>query len=85
MDNNEILLKTLQKENKIISENCKKEEQEKNELIRNYSELEIKYNEEKQKNIRTMNEINEIKNQLNSILYSRSYKLIQKIKKILGR
>jgi predicted nucleotide-binding protein (sugar kinase/HSP70/actin superfamily) len=78
MDNNEILLKTLQKENDLI--------------VENYNKLEEKYNQEKQTNEqlleeknKILEERNKIKEQLDSILYSRSYKTIEKIKKILGR
>lgn len=71
MDNNEILLKTLQKENNLI--------------VQNYNQLKEKYNQEKQYNTEILEEKNMIKEQLDSILYSRSYKAIMKIKKILGR
>lgn len=71
MDNNEILLKTLQKENNLI--------------VQNYNQLKEKYNQEKQSNTEILEEKNMIKEQLDSILYSRSYKAIMKIKKILGR
>lgn len=71
MDNNEILLKTLQKENNLI--------------VQNYNQLKEKYNQEKKYNTEILEEKNRIKEQLDSILYSRSYKAIMKIKKILGR
>lgn len=71
MDNNEILLKTIEKENKLI--------------LDNHSKLEKKYAQIKEKNKELLEEKNRIEEQLNSILSSRSYKAIKKIKKILGR
>lgn len=75
MDNNEILLKTLQKENELMKKNHKEK----------YCELEEKYKQSEQENRKLLAEKNAIKEQLDSILNSRSYKLIQKVKKILRR
>lgn len=78
MDNNEILLKTLEKENKLIIEKYDRLEKECN-------HFEEQYNQEKQLKEEILKEKNMIQEQLDSILYSRSYKAIKKIKKILGR
>ena len=75
MNNQEILIRTLEKENKLISENWN----------RKYLELEEKYKQEKNIKEQIEKEKNEIREQLDSILYSRSYKMIQSFKKILGR
>lgn len=78
MDKNEILLKVLQKENKLLTENF-------NRLENKYIQLEEKYNLLTKLNEEISNERNLIREQLDSILYSRSYIAIKKIKKILGR
>lgn len=75
MNNQEILIRTLEKENKLMSENWN----------RKYLELEEKYKQEKNIKEQIEKEKNEIREQLDSILYSRSYKMIQSFKKILGR
>ena len=75
MDNNEILLKTAEKEIKILKENLaniKTAEKEKN------NNLTIE-------NEKLKNENKEIREQLDSILYSRSYKFAQKLKKIIKK
>ncbi len=86
MDNNEILLKTLQKENELIKQNCKKMKEEQQ---RKNQEFELKMKEEKEKNLREkeqlLEEQKEIQQKLDSILYSRSYRAMEKIKKIIGR
>lgn len=78
MDNNQILYKTLEKEKKIIINNYHKLEEK-------YSQLEEEYIKEKKLNENILKEKNIIQEQLDSILYSRSYKAIKKIKKFLGR
>lgn len=114
MDNNEILLKTLEKENKLIIENYKQkhgrpdqisiqqykevvekyeqEKKEKQQLIEEHEQeknerqqVVEKYEKEKVKNQGLEEESKMLRAQLDSILYSRSYKIVQKIKKILGR
>lgn len=89
MDNNEILLKTLQKENELLLKKIEKDKEvysKQVEEIKNtsqkYSDM---YNMEIEKNKWLSEEKTRLENQLNSILYSRSYKITQKIKKILGR
>ena len=78
MDNNEILFKTSEKEKKIIIDNY-------HQLEENYHKLEEKYIKEKELNKNILEEKHIIQEQLDSILYSRSYKTINKIRKILGR
>lgn len=78
MDNNQILYKTLEKEKKLIMNNY-------HQLEEKYSQLEEEYIKEKKLNEDILKEKNSIQEQLDSILYSKSYKAIQKIKKILGR
>lgn len=111
MDNNEILLKTLEKENKLIIENYKKKyiesgimsiqeheetiqkyEEEKKKIIEEYEQekqekqqLIEEYEQEKMKNQRLEEDIKTLRTQLDSILYSRSYKVTQTIKKVIGR
>ena len=85
MDNNEILLKTLEKENKLIIQKYAKLEEECNNFEEKYNQLEERYNTEKQQKEEIIKERDAIQEQLDSILYSRSYKAIKKIKKILGR
>ena len=78
MDNNEILLKTLEKENKLISENYDK-------LMEELKKSRQETLEQKEITNNVIAERDELQKQLDSIIYSRSYKAIQKIKKILGR
>ena len=78
MDNNQILYKTFEKEKKLIMNNY-------HQLEEKYSQLEEEYIKEKKLNEDILKEKNSIQEQLDSILYSKSYKAIQKIKKILGR
>ena len=92
MDNNEILLKTLNKENDLLKNNIDTKENKINELYRKYNELQEEYKKmenqhekEVKKNEKLLEEKIMIENKLNSILYSRSYKITQKIKKILRR
>jgi len=92
MDNYEILAKTLEKENKLIIEKCNRLENKYKQLEEKYSQYEEdynqfweKYNQLKKINEEITNERNSIREQLDSILYSRSYKAIKKIKKIMGR
>ena len=78
MDNNEILLKTLEKENKLISENYDK-------LMGKLKKSQQETLEQKEITNKVIAERDELQKQLDSIIYSRSYKAMQKIKKILGR
>ncbi len=78
MDNNEILLKTLEKENKLISENCDK-------LMEELKKSRQETLEQKKITDNVIAERDKLQKQLDSIIYSRSYKAMQKIKKILGR
>lgn len=78
MDNNEILLKTLEKENKLISENYDK-------LMEELKKSRQETLEQKEITSKIVAERDELQKQLDSIIYSRSYKAMQKIKKILGR
>lgn len=78
MDNNEILLKTLEKENKLISENYDK-------LMEELKKSQQETLEQKEITNKVIAERDELQKQLDSIIYSRSYKAMQKIKKILGR
>lgn len=75
MNNDEILWKALEKENKLLVENYNKK----------MEELEEKYQEEKNQKEEVIEEKNKIQEQLDSILYSRSYQMMQKIKRILGK
>lgn len=78
MDNNEILLKTLEKENKLISENYDK-------LMEELKKLQQETLTQKEITNNVISERDELQKKLDSIIYSRSYKAMQKIKKILGR
>lgn len=75
MNNDEILLKTAEKEIKILKEN-----------LANIKDVETeKINRLTIENEKLKNENNEIKEQLDSILRSRSYKFIQKLKKLIRK
>ena len=78
MDNNEILLKTLKKENKLISENYDK-------LMGELKKSQQETLTQKEITNNVISERDELQKKLDSIIYSRSYKAMQKIKKILGR
>lgn len=78
MDNNEILLKTLEKENKLISENYDK-------LMEELKKSQQETLTQKEITNNVISERDELQKKLDSIIYSRSYKAMQKIKKILGR
>ncbi len=78
MNNDEILLETLKKENEIIKRNCQKLSEEVEH--KNAEMLEYK---KKYENLSI--ETQKIQQELDSITYSRSYKLIKKIKKIFRR
>ena len=78
MDNNEILLKALEKENKLISNNYDK-------LMEELKKSRQETLEQKEITSKIVAERDELQKQLDSIIYSRSYKAMQKIKKILGR
>lgn len=71
MDNSEIIIKTLEKENELLKENMK--------AIRNTKRKEIEENK------MLMEENKQLRQKLDSILYSRSYKIAQKIKKIIKK
>ena len=92
MNNYEILSKTLEKENALIIEKYnrlenkyKELEQKYNQYEENYNQIGEKYNELKKSYEEMLQEKNDIREQLDSILYSRSYKAISKFKKILRR
>lgn len=92
MDNNEILLKTIEKENKLLIQKYNRLETKYKELKEKYSQYEDdyihigeKYDELKKLNKEILNERNVIREQLDSILYSRTYKAVKKLKKIFGR
>ena len=92
MNNYEILAKTLEKENALIIEKYNRLENKYKELEQKYSkydddyiEIGEKYKQLKKLNEEITNERNAIREQLDSILYSRSYKAIKKFKKILRR
>ena len=74
MEDYEIIIKTLENEKKLLQKQLRKQE----EIDNSY-----KKNEEKIKALEAENK--EIRNQLESILYSRSYKFSQKIVKLLKR
>lgn len=85
MDNNEILLKTLQKENDLIIENTNKLKNKCNDLQNELNKVKAENDYQKLVNSNLKEERDRLQQQLDSILYSRSYKIIQKIKKIVGR
>lgn len=92
MNNYEILAKTLEKENALIIEKYNRLENKYKELEQKYSKYEEDYNQigEKYNQLeksyeKMLNEKNNIRKELDSILYSRSYKAIKKFKKILRR
>lgn len=78
MDNNEILLKTLEKEKELLKENLANIRRETNAKL-------AKFNDIKARNDALEQENKELREQLDSILYSRSYKFSQKLKKIIKR
>lgn len=75
MDNQKILIETLEKENRVLNENT----------TRKYNELQAKYEQEIAKNKTLEKEKKELREQLDTILYSRSYQMMQKIKKIFKK
>lgn len=78
MDNKDILLRTLEKEKELLKENLAK--------IKNKESGDKKKVEDIQKENATLKQTNkELREQLDSILYSRSYKILQKVKKIIKR
>ena len=96
MDNNEILKITFEKENKLLKSNYDKlfEEQsvkynELNELFQQEKEkykVDLKQYHKDQERLKLLEqERDELRQQLDSILYSRSYKISQKLKKIIGK
>lgn len=73
MDNDEILLKTLEKEKTLLENNFKKFKEEKDEEIK----VLISENE------RLKNDIKDIRSQLDVILNSRTYKFSLKLRNII--
>ena len=75
MDNNEILLRTAETERDILKEKLAN--------IRNGGSDEL--NKLRLENEALRNDNKEMREQLDSILYSRSYKFAQKLKRIIKR
>lgn len=75
MENNEILLKTAEKEINILKESLK--------TIRARDKEEIRKLKSENEELRNDNKA--MREQLDSILYSRSYKFVQKLKKIIKK
>ena len=85
MDNNEILYKTLDKEEKLLIKKITMDREKINNLISQQNELQEKLDIILHEKEMIIVEKNRIEEQLNTILYSRSYKITQKIKKFLRR
>ena len=78
MDNKDILLRTLQKEKQLLKENLAK--------IKNKESGDKKKVENIQNENNALKQTNkELREQLDSILYSRSHKILQKVKRIIRR
>ena len=78
MDNKDVLLRTLEKEKELLKENLAK--------IKNKESGDKKKVENIQNENNALKQTNkELREQLDSILYSRSYKILQKVKKIIKR
>lgn len=75
MSNDEILLRTAEKEIELLKENLAK--------VKNAEREEINKLTIENENLK--NENREIREQLDSILHSRSYKFIQKLKKLIRK
>ncbi len=73
MDNDEILLKTLEKEKTLLENNFKKIKEEKDEEIKVL----------RSENERLKNDIKDIRSQLDAILNSRTYKFSLKLRNII--
>ena len=73
MDNDEILLKTLEKEKTLLENNFKKFKEEKDEEIKVL----------RSENERLKNDIKDIRSQLDLILNSRTYKFSLKLRNII--
>lgn len=73
MDNDEILLKTLEKEKTLLENNFKKIKEEKGEEIKVL----------RSENERLKNDIKDIRSQLDAILNSRTYKFSLKLRNII--
>ena len=73
MDNDEILLKTLEKEKTLLENNFKKLKEEKDEEIKVL----------RSENERLKNDIKDIRSQLDVILNSRTYKFSLKLRNII--
>lgn len=71
MDNNQIMIETLEKENKILKENIKKIQEKNKEKI--------------EESARLAEENKAIREQLDSILHSRTYKFAEKLRKIIKK
>ena len=73
MDNDEILLKTLEKDKTLLENNFKKIKEEKDEEIKVL----------RSENERLKNDIKDIRSQLDAILNSRTYKFSLKLRNII--
>jgi hypothetical protein len=82
MENSEIIIKTLEKENELLKENMSKIREKD---LQKYLTLQEEKNSLLSENEALKNENAEIRNQLDSILYSRSYRFTQKIKNVIKR
>lgn len=82
MESSEIIIRTLEKENALLKENMSTIREKD---LKKYKELENEKNLIANENKILKDENMEIRAQLDSILYSRSYKITQKIKKIIKR
>ena len=80
MESSEIIIRTLEKENALQNMATIREKD-----LKKYKELENEKNLIANENKILKDENMEIRAQLDSILYSRSYKITQKIKKIIKR
>ena len=82
MESSEIIIRTIEKENALLKENMATIREKD---LKKYKELENEKNLIANENKILKDENMEIRAQLDSILYSRSYKITQKIKKIIKR
>lgn len=82
MENSEIIIKTLEKENELLKENMSKIREKD---LQKYLTWQEEKNSLLSENEALKNENAEIRNQLDSILYSRSYRFTQKIKNVIKR
>ena len=82
MESSEIIIKTLEKENELLKDNMSKIREKD---LKKYLALQEKNNSILSENEALKKENIEIRNQLDSILYSRSYKFAQKLRKIIKK